>query len=82
MKIEFLFFQILHFHVFKMTANGGRQFEINIKTENNIITQFISQKIAYTYTIYKCDLCLLCKQLSYGVILLILYFFEVILKKN
>ena len=81
MKIGFLFFQILHFYVFKMAANEGCHFEINMKTENDI-TQFISQKIAYTYTNNKCDLCLLCKQSFYGVILLILYFFEAILEEN
>ena len=40
-----------------MAANGGRHFEINIKTEN-YKTQFISQKHAYTYIFDKCDLCL------------------------
>ena len=34
MKIRFLFFKILRFYVFKTEANGGRHFEINIKTEN------------------------------------------------
>ena len=33
-KIRFLFFKILRFYIFKMAANGGRHFEINIKTEN------------------------------------------------
>ena len=33
-KIGFLFFKILRFDFFKMAANGGRHFEINIKTEN------------------------------------------------
>ena len=32
MIIGFLFFKILRFYVFKMAANGGRHFEINIKT--------------------------------------------------
>ena len=76
MKIGFLFFQVhvLHCQIFKMAANGGHHFEINVTTENDI-TQFISQKIAYTYTIYNCDLYLLCKQSFYGVMLLILYCF-------
>ena len=34
MKIGFLFFKILQFYIFKTAANGGRHFEINIKTEN------------------------------------------------
>ena len=34
-------------YVFKMAANGGRHFEINIKTEN-YKTQFITQKHAFT----------------------------------
>ena len=61
-----------------MAANGGCHFEINMKTKNDI-TQFISQKIAYTYTNNKCDLC---KQSFYGVILLMSYFFEAILEEN
>ena len=36
MKIGFLLFKILRFYVFNMAANGGRHFEINIKTENYI----------------------------------------------
>ena len=32
MKIRFLFFKLLRFYVFKMAANGGHHFEINIKT--------------------------------------------------
>ena len=58
MEIRFLLLKILQFYVFKMAANGGRQFEINIRTEN-YETQFISQKHAYTYIVDKCDLCLL-----------------------
>ena len=42
MGIGFLFLKILRFYVFKMAANGGRHFEINILTEN-YRTQFISQ---------------------------------------
>ena len=33
-KIRSLFFEILRFYIFKMAANGGHYFEINIKTEN------------------------------------------------
>ena len=46
----------LRFYVFKMAANGGRHFEIKIKTEK-CSTHIIYQKYAYTFTIYKCDLC-------------------------
>ena len=66
MKIGFLSFKILRFYVFKMAANEGQNIEINIKTKN-YLTRFNSQK--HAYTIYKCDLCLLCKQSFYGVIL-------------
>ena len=34
MKIGFLLLKILQFNIFKMAANGGRHFEINIKTAN------------------------------------------------
>ena len=34
MKTGFLFFKKLRFSVFKMGDNGGRHFEINIKTES------------------------------------------------
>ena len=44
-----------------MAANGGRHFEIRIKTEN-YKTQYISQKHAYSYTFDKYDLSLLFKQ--------------------
>ena len=37
-----------------MAANGGRHFQIYIKTEN-YQTQFISQKHAYSYTFDKCN---------------------------
>ena len=36
---------MMHFYVFKIAANGGHHFEINIKTEIYKI-QFISQKHA------------------------------------
>ena len=52
-----------------------------IETQN-YYTQFISQKHAYTYTIYKCVLCLLCKQSLYGVILWIWYFYWALLEKK
>ena len=58
MKIGFLFLKILQFYIFKMAANGGRHFGINIKTEKNKF-QFISQTDAYTYTFDKRDLSLL-----------------------
>ena len=59
MKIVFLLLKILQFYIFKMAANGGRHFEINIKTEN-YESKFISQTDAYAYTFDKCDLFLLC----------------------
>ena len=34
MKIGILFLKRVRFYIFKMVANGGRHFEINIKTEN------------------------------------------------
>ena len=40
-KIGFLLLKILQFGIFKMAANGGRHFEMNIKTENHKF-QFIS----------------------------------------
>ena len=33
-EIGYLLLKIMQFYVFKMAANGGRHFEINIKTEN------------------------------------------------
>ena len=48
-EIGYLLLGILQFYVFKMAANGGRHFEINIKTEN-YKTQFISQKHANSCT--------------------------------
>ena len=42
-----------------MAANGGRHFEINIKTEN-YKTQFISQKHANSCTFDKYDVSFLC----------------------
>ena len=51
--------KILQFYVFKMAANEGRHFEINIKTEN-YKTQSISQKYVYWYTFDKRDLSLSC----------------------
>ena len=57
-EIGYLLFKedkkIMQFYVFKMAANGGRHFEINIKTEN-YKTQFISQKHANSCTFDKCD---------------------------
>ena len=50
MEIGYLLLKILRFHVFKMAANGGRHFEINMKV-HNYETQFISQKHAYTCTL-------------------------------
>ena len=60
MEIRFLLLKLFRFYVFKMAANGGRHFEINIKLKN-CKTQFISTKHAYSYTFDKCDLCLLFK---------------------
>ena len=59
MKIGFLLLKILQFYIFKMVANGGRHFEINIKTEN-YKSQFISRIDSYTNMFDKCDLSLLC----------------------
>ena len=56
MEIGFLLLKLLRFYDFKMVANGGRHFEINMKLKN-YQTQFISQKHAFD----KCDLCLLSK---------------------
>ena len=60
MVIGFVLFKILRFYVFKMAANCGRHFEIEIKTENFQI-QFIPQKHACIYAFDMYDLCLLCK---------------------
>ena len=49
MKIGFLLLKLVWRYVFKMAANGGRYFEINIKLKN-YQTQFISQK--HTYSIH------------------------------
>ena len=51
--------KIMQFYVFKMAANGGHRFEINIKTEN-YKTQFISQKHANSCTFENCDVSFLC----------------------
>ena len=53
-EIGYLLLKIMQFYVFTKAANGGCQFEINIKTENNK-TQFISQKHANSCTFNKCD---------------------------
>ena len=34
-EIRYLHLKIMQFYVFKMAANGGRHFEINIKAEND-----------------------------------------------
>ena len=60
MKIGYLLLKILRFYVFKIAANGGRHFEINMKVQN-YETQFISQKRAYTCTFDNYNLCVLCK---------------------
>ena len=52
-EIGYLLLKIMQFYVFKMAANGGRHFEINIKTEN-YKTQFISQNHANSCTFDKC----------------------------
>ena len=52
MEITFLHLKILQFYVFKMAANGGNHFEINIQNEN-YKSQFISQKLRYSYTFDK-----------------------------
>ena len=43
MKIRFLVLKLLQFYIFKMAANGGRHFEINIKTENDNLSLFLKQ---------------------------------------
>ena len=49
MKIRFLFFlKMLRFYVFKMAANGGRHFEINIKIK--IIKLNLFLKSMHTHT--------------------------------
>ena len=45
---------LMQFYIFKMAANGGGHFEINIKTEN-CKTQFIFQKHANSCTFDKYD---------------------------
>ena len=57
-----LIFKILRFYTLKIAANGGRHFEISIKTEN-YSTQFISQKHENAFIINKWDLCLLYKKI-------------------
>ena len=81
MEIGYLLLKILQFYFFKMAVNGGRHFKINIKIKN-YETQFIFQKHAYTYSFDNCNLCLLCKQSFYGVILGIVFFSYVLLAKN
>ena len=49
MKIGFLFVKILRFYVFKMAANDGRHFEINIKTENQVIKFNVFLKGMHTH---------------------------------
>ena len=73
MEIGYLLLKISRFYIFKMAANGGCHFEINMKVQN-YETQFISQKHAYTCTFDNCNLCLLCKQSFYGVISGIVFF--------
>ena len=67
-EIGHLDLKILQFYVFKMAANGGCHFEINIKTEN-YKTQFISQKYANSCTFDKCDISFLCNK-SFCVVIL------------
>ena len=45
LEIAVLLLKILWLYVFKMAANGGRYFDVNIQTEN-YKTLFISQKDA------------------------------------
>ena len=52
--IGYLLLKIMQFYVYKMAANGGRHFEINVKTKN-YKTQFIYQKHANSCTFGKCD---------------------------
>ena len=73
MEIGYLLLKILRFYVFKMAANGGRHFEINMKVQN-YESQFISQKHAYACTFDKYNLCLLCKYSFYRVVLGIVFF--------
>ena len=58
-EIGYLLLKIMQFYVFKIVANGGRHFKINIKTEN-YKTQFISQKHANSCTFDKCDVSFSC----------------------
>ena len=53
-EIGYLLLKIMQFYIFKMAANGGRHFEINIKTEN-YKTKLISQKHANSCTLDKCN---------------------------
>ena len=55
MKIGFLVFKILRFYVFKMAANGGGHFEINIKTENyklNLLLKSMHTHTQFTNVIF------------------------------
>ena len=48
MEIGFLLLKLLRFYVFKMAANGGRHFEVNIKLK--IIKHNLFLKSMHTHT--------------------------------
>ena len=49
MEIGFLLLKMLQFCVFKMAANGGCHFEINIKTENYPTHLFLKSMHTHTH---------------------------------
>ena len=73
MEIGYLLLKIMQFYVFNMAANGGRHFEINIKTEN-YKAQLISQKHANSCTFDKCDV-----SIFMHLIILCGYFMKIVL---
>ena len=48
-EIDYLFFKIMQFHLFKITANGGRHFEINFKTEIIKLNLFLRSMQAHAH---------------------------------
>ena len=52
MEIGYLLLKILRFYVFKMAANGGRHFEINMKV-HNYETLFFFLKNMHTLALLK-----------------------------
>ena len=72
-EIGYLLLKIMQFYVFKMASNGGRHFEINIKT------QFTSQKRANSCTSDKSDISSVCKKKKKKNYIYIIYIYIYIL---